>query len=76
MSNMNEGRKTDTRLTIAERERSACTKRKERRALPKGQYWEGMNDRDETDEVTRRPVGRGLCEGFRMMDPDYDGDEI
>lgn len=74
MSNMNEGRGKDKRLTAAEREPSPCTKKKERNPLPVGRFWEGMNDRDETDPCTMRPVGHGLTEGFRMMDNDWDGE--
>lgn len=76
MSNMNEGAKKDKTLTMAEREPSACTRRKERNTLPKSRFWEGMNERDETDEVTHNPVGRGLTEGFKMMSNDYDGYDI
>lgn len=76
MSNMNEGAKTDKRLTLSEREHSPCTKRKQRDPLPKSRFWEGMNDRDETDECSRLPVGRCLSNGFLMMNPDYDGEEL
>jgi len=68
-------RDRDKYPTQAEREPSPCTVRTEdgkggRRSL-KGHLWAGMNMRDETDEVTRKPLGRSLTEGFRMMD---DGD--
>jgi hypothetical protein len=33
--------------------------------------WEGMNSRDETDPVSRKPVGRMIREGFDLV---FDGD--
>ncbi len=60
--------------TLDEREPSACAKRTEDkkggRYRLKGRFWTGMNSRDETDPVTRRPVGRGLTEGFRLLADD------
>ena len=67
------------RLTADEREPSDCAKRTEdgkggRRPLTGG-FWQGMNSRDETDNVTMKPVGRGLSAGFKMIQDDEDLDE-
>jgi len=34
-------------------------------------YWNGMNMRDETDPVFRKPIGRMIREGFELL---FDGD--
>jgi len=58
--------------TQDEREPSDCAKRTERgkggRRKLQGHFWAGMNDRDETDEATKQPIGRMLAEGFRLLD--------
>jgi hypothetical protein len=58
--------------TADEREPSACT-RGGAKVPVRGPYWEGMNSRDETDEVSRQPVGRMITRGFQMLDDsDYE----
>ena len=58
--------------TADEREASYCVTKGYGRQVS-GFYWRGMNDRDETDQVTMKPVGRMLSEGFMMLDDnDYE----
>jgi hypothetical protein len=80
MSNMNEGAKTDKTMTASGREPSACTKlaftKNPTRGVARKQFWHGMNERDETDPVSHRPVGRGLTEGFQMGNNNYDGGDV
>lgn len=55
MSNMNKRAKTDPDKPMDELDKDT----------------QPSNDmRDETDEVTHRPVGRELAEGFAMMEDD------
>jgi hypothetical protein len=72
--------KTGTQHTAAELEASKCTKlaftRNPSKDIIKQQFWDGMNERDELDECSHLPVGRGLTAGFRMMNPDYDGADV
>ncbi len=72
--------KTGTQHTAAELEASKCVKLAFSKNIAKKEwnryYWDGMNERDELDECSRRPVGRGLTAGFRMMNQDYDGEEV
>lgn len=65
--------------TADEREQSDCAKRTMngcggRRSLI-GYFWQGMNERDQTDETTKQPVGRMLSEGFKMMSDDEVADD-
>lgn len=59
--------------TKAELEPSPCTNMPKRcnsnEVNPR--RWQGMNERDETDPVTLKPIGRMLADGFRMNDPNY-----
>ena len=57
--------------TADEREQSHCAKRTMdghgSRKIEKF-LWAGMNERDETDPVSMKPVGRMLAEGFGLLD--------
>jgi|APSaa5957512622_1039677.scaffolds.fasta_scaffold220039_1 hypothetical protein len=52
------------------KEPSECTEPAKFFGLNQGCFWQGMNGRDETDEVTRLPVGRCLKVGFAMLNDD------
>ena len=60
--------------TMDEREPSDCARRTEDgkglRRSKTGFFWAGMNDRDQTDEVTHRPVGEMLRYGFHLLSDD------
>ena len=52
-------------------EPSDCVKFSEGAGAPKNAwFWRGMNERDETDPITRKPLGRSLSNGFHMMQDD------